>query len=285
MSTPGGARPSPMSMPPRRTVPVIPPAPTVAPAAARPRTVYKVATDMPRRGWPVARVWADSGVLLFVGTHTELPGRFSDHYRGRVRVPRMVEREVRSHSKRTPAAGAPVRDHQRVSAASRSMRELLLGPAALPITEVAKEDLAEVAKVAAELERLGDPAAPKKHGGEAEVIVLAMRAARTSAHPQVLLTNDGGASVVASGRGLRSRHAGDVLAELACADDELDADTCWQRFSEGTPVSEIALHWRPRGRESFVCSSTDAECGRCDALPPPPPPAGPAGPGGAAVSR
>ncbi len=266
MSTHGGAPPSPMSMPPRRTLPVIPAAPS--PAAARPRTVYKVAADIPRRGWPTAKVWTDTGVLLFVGTQAELPGRFRAHFRNRVRVARTVDREVRSHSNRSPAASAPVKDHQRVAAAALSVRELLLGGTGLPVAQVAMEDLGEVAKVAAELERLGDPEAPKKHGGEAEVIVLAMREAEVSTRPQVLLTNDGGASVVASGRGLRSRHAGDVLAELACADPALDADTCWQQFSDGTPVSEIPLHWRPHSRSAFVCSKTGSGCGPCDALPP-----------------
>ena len=258
MTAPGG-RPSPSSMARRRT-PVIPAAPT-PPRRSR----YTIAADIPRRGWPTATVWADTGVLLFMGTHKDLPSRFRKHYSGRVRLTTSVDREVRGHSNASPDSSAPAADHQRVGAASRSVREFLLAGQLLPIEVLADEDLSAVAVVVEELKRLGDRG--KKHGGEAEIIVIAERLRATSNRPHILLTNDGGASTVAAQHGLPSRHAGDVLAELACANHDLDASTCWQRFQASEPISKIPEHCRPRGKDAFLCMGNKTSCTRCD--PPP----------------
>lgn len=252
-----GLGPSPAHMPKRRR-PAIP----VAPSKPTPSR-YKVTDDFPRRGLPRAVAWVDSGILLFVGTDEELPERFRAHYRGRVKVARGVEREVRGHSDARPDVDAPAADHQRVSAATRAVRELLLAGRSLPIETLQAADLDAVADVVEELKRLGDKG--KKHGGEAEVIVLAERLSKTSDRVHIVLTNDGGASIVADQHGLIARHTGDVLAEFACADHGLEPESCWQLFEQGAPVSQVPAHCRPRDREAFTCRRTGASCSACDA--------------------
>ncbi len=211
-------QPTPAMMPRRRTV--IPPAPRPSSRAA-----FQVATSAPRRGWPDAIVWPDTGVLLGLGTDQTLLDRFRAHYGGRVRVVRGVDREIRSHSLDNLAPNAADEDRARVAAATRVVQAFLIGPGVWPVVELSMADLTDVDTVREQLRALSDDPG-RKHGGEAEIIVLASRAAASDGNRHVLLANDGPASVVAHRRGIPTRHIGDVLAEFACADPELSADQC-----------------------------------------------------------
>jgi len=252
----GGWRPTPAVMPKRR--PVIPP-------AQRPpaRSKFQVASGVPRRGLRDAIVWPDTGLLLALGTDESLLERFRRHYRGRIRLAKRVAREVRLLSEDSPLPDARDQDHDRVAAATRVARAILLGTRALPLVELCAEDLADVEKVTEQLKALSDIGG-KSHGGEAEIIVLAARAANRDKTTQVLLANDGGASVIAHRYGVPTRHIGDLLAEFACSDPDLTPESCLAAFNAAIRVSAPPVHSRPAGIEGFTCSGTATGCVPCE---------------------
>jgi hypothetical protein len=195
-----------------------------------------------------------------LGTADDLPGRFLHRYRGLAQIPRTIENEVRGHSygdDTEPGSAA------RAVAATAIVGALFLGQRTIPAPELRDDDLMIVDNVVAEL-RAFPGGKDKKHGGEAVLIVLATRAARESGRRQVLLSNDGGASVVADHNGVPTRHAADVLAEFACADPELPAQRCLKLFRESCAVSAPPKSCRPRTADFFECKRSGGGCEECD---------------------
>ena len=252
-----GPRPTPAMMPRRR--PAIPPAQR-PPARAR----FLVAVEIPRRGTQGAIVWPDTGVLLGLGTDQGLLDRFRRHYRGRIRLTKLVCRELRAFSEQ-PTGGAPDEDYDRITAATRAVRTLLIGESALPVTELGDEDLAAAASVTEQLKALSEVPG-KRHGGEAELIVLAEKLAVLGRGKHVLLSNDGGASIVAGQHGISTRHIGDVLAEFACADPDLAAEACMRAFDVAIRISAPPVRSQPTSVQAFTCTRTATGCDQCDKI-------------------
>ena len=252
-----GRQPTPAMMPRRR--PVIPP---VQRPPARSRFV--VAADIPRRGPRGAIVWPDTGVLLALGTDQALLDRFRRHYRGRIRLTRLVGRELRAHSEKCPDDGASDDDYNRVAAATRAVQALLIGDKSLPLSELGIEDLVDVANVTQQLKALADSAS-KGHGGEAAIIVLAAKQAALDRQQHILLSNDGGASVIADRHGIATRHIGDVLAEFACADPGLAPEVCLRAFNVAIRISAPPVHTRPTSMRAFTCAKGATGCVQCEA--------------------
>jgi hypothetical protein len=250
-------RPTPAMMPRRR--PAIPP-------AQRPpaRAGFLVAVDIPQRGAQRAIIWPDTGVLLGLGTDQGLLDRFRRHYRGRIRLTKLVCRELRAFSEQ-PTGGAPDEDYDRITAATRAVRTLLIGESALPVTELGDEDLAGAASVTEQLKALSEVSG-KRHSGEAELIILAEKQAALSRDKHVLLSNDGGASIVAGQHGISTRHIGDVLAEFACADPALAAEACMRAFDVAIRISAPPACSRPTGVQAFSCTRTATGCDQCDRI-------------------
>ncbi|MEU7863836.1 hypothetical protein [Nonomuraea sp. NPDC049141] len=254
----GALQPTPSMMPKRRAA---------IPAASMPpaRSSFQVASQIPQRGWQDAYVWPDTGVLLGLGTQEELPTRFRERYGNRVRVAEGVVREVRSHSDMRSGTDASPDDHTRVMAARLVYRKLLLDDASLPVVSLKHDDLLMLDQVAERLRALSaDPL--KKHGGEAQIIVLAVRQMARDGRPHILLTNDGGASVVASNYGLPSRHLGDILAELSCSDRTVKSTDWFAQFQISLNVSAPPFHSRQRNSDAFECQQSGDGCGACDGL-------------------
>ncbi len=247
--------PSPANMPQRRR-PVI---------AARPpvpaRNEFRRATGIPQRGWADATVWPDTGILLLLGTADDLPGRFVRHYRGRARIPRKIENEVRGHSS---SRGATEGEQRKARAATAIVRALFLGDGTFPRPELTAADLPLVDKIILSLKNFPGGRG-KAHGGEAELIALAVQQQATGRR-QVLLANDGGASIVAALHNIPTRHGADLLAELACADPELPAARCLDLFKESCLVSAPPASCRPADDSVFRCSRSGSRCAPCDAL-------------------
>ncbi|MFF9600942.1 hypothetical protein ACF1GY_01520 [Streptomyces sp. NPDC014684] len=113
---------------------------------------------------------------------------------------------------------------------------------------------------------LSDEDYAHKHAGEADSIVAAVRTIALG-KSTVLLTNDGGASLVAQQHGVASRHVGHLLAELGCADPSLTAEGLYEQFMQVTgnfaTVPETA---RPTGSGFFACLRAEDKCSACDAL-------------------
>lgn len=249
---------SPTSMPMRR-IPSIPPRYTRPP----PRAHFVVAKDIPRRGLTDSHVWPDTGVLLALGVSPDLPKRFRSLYSGRARVPRQVENELRGHSR--PSAGAG--QASKVAAATSVVNALFIGHSAFPKPELKDEDMPLVERIRVALKGLPG-AIGKSHGGEAVMIALAVRSGRESHARQVLLANDGGASVVAAAHGIATRHAADVFAEMACADPTLDADLCFENFKSACAISSPPASCTPNDRSYFACRKEGDSCRPCDSVRP-----------------
>ncbi|MDM8085131.1 hypothetical protein QUV83_10175 [Cellulomonas cellasea] len=209
-------------------------------------------------------MWIDTGVFLFAGTYGDTLDRLRTHYANRAYLGPKVDREVRGFARDAPAVDAPEDEHARYQAATAAINALLLGPTALQVQRLTDHELPLIEPIKQQLAAMSNTNAKKSHGGEAELIVLASRAANDRPDRRnVLLTNDAAASVVAGRRHLPSRHGGDMLAELACSDASLDCDSCWARFQAGHAISGIPTNARQRGRDDFTCRRTEGECQDC----------------------
>lgn len=267
---PDPARPTPGLMP-KRTA-LVPPS-ARPPGPPQPPAQYAVDPTIPRRGDPQAVVWPDTSVLLSIhaspnppdshDSHDEcdMPARFRAHYRKRTRLAPRIAGEIRGLA---AGSGTSSAHAFRVSrAASTAYDRLLLGSSPLSPVALTLDDAKRVEKVKAQLRALpGADQSPGKHGGEAEIIVLAEKAAAGGGR-HVVLANDVGASVVAKAHGLSSRHAADVIAELSCSDPALDADTCLRRFRLGNDVSGVPRHCAPADATAFTCASNGSTCSLC----------------------
>jgi hypothetical protein len=242
---------------PQRRRPVIPPNP---PGPSRNK--FHKATGIPQRGWEDATVWPDTGVLLLLGIAEDLPGRFVRHYRGRAQVPRVIQNEVRGHSNGDSTIN---REQLKARVADAVVNALFLGSGVFPQPELVHEDLSLVDEVRTALKNFPG-GKDKAHGGEAELIALAVRLQRESGKRQVLLSNDGGASVVAARHHVPTRHAAEVLAELACTNVDLSAARCMKLFTESCEVSAPPASCRPLNDSAFKCSRSENVCPPCEGV-------------------
>lgn len=250
------SRPTPRMMPRRR--PEVP-----AAQRAPSRAVFQVAAGAPRRGWPGAIVWPDTGILLALGTRQILLDLFRAHYGGRVRITRRVTREIHGWASRPVDAATPAGERALVEAAIRA-RDFLGGSGIWPVVEPAMADLPEVNTVRDQLAALPGGAG-KRHGGEAEIIVLAAHAAAADGQKHVLLANDGGASVVAYRHAdLVSRHIGNILAEFACAGLGPTPDQWYDICETAMSVSAPPVRCRPQDAKAFTCQKGESGCTACD---------------------
>ncbi|MHB1800055.1 MAG: hypothetical protein ACYCU5_00070 [Actinomycetes bacterium] len=256
-----GSRPHPGLMPKKRAA--VPAAPVRLPAVG---TAYAVDPAIPRRGLADAAAWPDTSVLLSLhargpadgpGSDYDLPAMFREHYRRRLRLAERIDKELRWLTRNS--------DVDVATAATNAVHRLHFEDRPVDVQQLDLADATEVEKVHAQLKAVpGASRGPKDHLGEAEVIVLARKAALRD-QTQILLANDAGASVVAKAHGIASRHAADVIAELACADPALTSDGCLRRFRAGDEVSSVPHTCRPSGPEAFACARAgDGTCVTCD---------------------
>jgi hypothetical protein len=159
--------------------------------------------------------------------------------------------------------GAPEQEHAIRDSAAHVVQAFLLGDGVWPLVEPSMADLPEIATVTDQLKALSDDP-DKKHGGEAEIIVLAARAAAADGQKHMLLANDGGASIVAHRRGIATRHIGDVLAEFACADRGFKPDQCFAAYTAALILSAPPANSRPGGVEAFTCIRAEGACISCE---------------------
>ena len=215
---------------------------------------------LPRKGLDNAWFWPDTGLLLFVGTDPSIPPRLRARYGGRLRITPKVENEIRGHSL---ATGASDKELAIRDAATAAVRELLLGSHPLAKFSVEAEDLALIDKVLNQLKSLSSDAG-KRHSGEAEIIAIAVRVRDKSGKPQVILGNDGDASLVAKRHGVYARHAADVLAEFACRDKSLEPSQCYALFTNSCAVTSPPKACWPPNEDAFICEGDATKCDSCD---------------------
>ncbi|MYS12151.1 hypothetical protein GTW71_38315 [Streptomyces sp. SID6041] len=120
---------------------------------------------------------------------------------------------------------------------------------------------------AAAAERAGrslDPVASAlKHAGETHSIVCAARTVELGGKT-VLLTNDGGAITVAESHGVPCKDLGQLLAELGCEVDPVDAAELFNSFNEVTRTfATVPARRQPSGVSDFLCAKRDGACPLC----------------------
>ncbi|MFF2058969.1 hypothetical protein [Rhodococcus qingshengii] len=217
---------------------------------------------LPRKGLDSAGYWPDTGLLLFVGTDPSIPPLLRARYGGRLRITPKVENEIRGHSF---ANGTSDKELAIRDAATAAVREFLVGSDPLAKFTIKVEDLPLIDQVVNQLKALSsDP--DKRHSGEAEIIAVAARVRDKSGKPQIMLGNDGDASLVAKQHGVYARHAADVLAEFACRDKSLEPSRCYALFSTSCAVTSPPKACWPPDEDAFVCIGDDGECRSCDPL-------------------
>jgi hypothetical protein len=103
----------------------------------------------------------------------------------------------------------------------------------------------------------------KRHAGEAQSIVGAARVLQAN-QTTLLLTNDGGASLVAESHNVPARTLAHLLAELVCANPVLNpervhADLISMTQSFGTLPADV----RPINAQFYTCLAVAGSCERC----------------------
>jgi hypothetical protein len=240
----------------------------VAPTRPAARAPYAADASIPQRGLDAAVAWPDTGVLLSLhargpvdgpGSEYDLPGIFRDRFHRRLRLGERIDKELRGLAS-SDDRGADVRN-----AASAALQRLRFGDRPVTTQSLDMADVADVELVKSQLRAVpGASQDHRAHQGEAELIVLARKAAARGT-AQLLLANDAGASLVARAHGIPSRHAADVIAELACAEPSLTPQGCFRRFRAGDRVSAVPHGCAPSGPDSFTCSRpTGGACPACE---------------------
>ncbi|MFJ9490107.1 hypothetical protein [Streptomyces sp. NPDC101224] len=120
---------------------------------------------------------------------------------------------------------------------------------------------------AAAAERAGRTVDPvtsaHKHAGETHSIVCAARTVELGGKT-VLLTNDGGAITVAESHGVPCKDLGQLLAELGCEADPVDAAELFNSFNEVTRTfATVPARRQPSGVSDFLCAKRDDRCPIC----------------------
>lgn len=230
---------------------------------------------MPRRGWSGAQVWPDTSVLLSIARKDRMIARFAARFAGRTHVVAAVDVEVTRLADRPTALLRP----EQVAATGAAMKirprlrsgELPVVPAAPPAddAEIALADAALTALRAGPREN-ADQDHALKHAGEAAVIVACVRASAAGRDPQLMLANDGHASHVAARHNILTRHAADVIAEFACADQSLDPAELLDDFQFACGASKPPDDCCPADAEAFTCARGADGCPLCPGAPPTP---------------
>lgn len=259
-------RPSPKGMVPRP--------PSLHLRAQRSGARYAVAAHLPKRHVPVDRAWCDTGTLFSLAHRPALLAEVMSLYGPSLVVTEAVADEVRRIA-RIPNARRTAENRLRCLSAERvvralnggQIRELPLSPSEGTYDKIDRIlrqlDELEARQAKREVTPLDQIRSTRKHAGEAHSIVSAVRTVELGG-TTVLLTNDGGASRVARQNGIDSKHVGHLLAELACADQELQADELLAQFEQVTAnFATVPADARPKNSLFFVCHMTDGTCAEC----------------------
>lgn len=245
---------------PRRR-PVPPARPRVTPARR-----YAIDSSLPQRGSTEAQVWVDTGILYALASVRGFLELFLAHVDGRLYLTVAVVHEIRRLAGIPTARRRP--DQVRTGQAADLIERLVLAPQRATIVALSPADEDLLDRVTAQLRSLpkyGDEPAddhPLRHAGEAATIVSCVREARENT-ALVMLTNDGGASLIAATHGVRCRHLCDVLKELVCVGSGLTSIAAANAFARMATVSAPPKDCLPKNDEDFTCHRIGDICERC----------------------
>lgn len=237
---------------------------------------YADTSQLPRRGLPHELGVVDTGTLYALTSDAALRQRFLLHYSGRLIVASAVRAEVLTQAG-VPAARRTPENMPRCLRADDAKR-LLAGPgfevlARAADTQERFDDVLQRLRLIedARAGHIGAAGSEReeraiRHAGETESIIIA-KALLEAGTPAVLLTSDGGASLVAEAMEIPSKHIGHVIRELVCADPAhlttgLQASFDLITRTVGTPPAASF----PDGEAWFECWAVDGVCPVCDTL-------------------
>jgi len=219
--------------------------------------------------------WGDTGTLCSLGQRPHLLERVLRLYGGSLVVTEAVSLEIRIKAnkperERTPENRVMCLSAKRV-ADKLDSGEIRVLPLVQSQTVTNKQGIIQQQLRDLEANRraslgLSDEDYAHKHSGETDSIIAALRTIELG-KKTVFLTNDGGASLVAQRHGVASRHVGDLLAELGCADSSLTADELYAQFNQvTTSFATVPQTARPADSSFFTCLRSDGVCNVCDSM-------------------
>ncbi|MFG2825640.1 hypothetical protein ACGFX4_40200 [Kitasatospora sp. NPDC048365] len=239
---------------------------------------YAVDPSLPQRYRPVGFALADTGLLYSLAHRPRYLELFLELYGETVTVAEAVADEIRAVA-RVPQLDRPHRNLVLMgSCADRLVVKLNSGAITVAGPPEDSDDLrATVMRQLREHDRaaaewrgeawnLIDASRAKRHNGEIESILVAVGVIK-SGGTALLLTNDGGASRVAWQHEVSAQNLRHVLAELACADPELDEGDLLVAFEEMTAhFGTLPEGAGPADSSAFRCRARADKCHTCDPL-------------------
>lgn len=259
-------RPSPKGMALRR--------PSLQPrthAHLRPSTV----PALPRRHMHVARAWGDTGLLCALARRPVLLDKILDLYGSSLVVTEAVAAEIRRLSG-TPEAARTPNTRLLCSGADRIAQYLdtkRIEECPLPTVPGTSDKLDQVLRQlrgidAAAAERAGRTmdavSSALKHAGETHSIVCALRTVELG-RETLLLTNDGGAITVAESHGVPCKDLSQLLAELGCEAEPVNAAELFDTFNQVTRnFASVPARRQPSDEGAFRCLKQGDACRICD---------------------
>ncbi|MFF9312356.1 hypothetical protein ACF1BS_15745 [Streptomyces sp. NPDC014748] len=223
------------------------------------------------------RAWADTGLLCALARRPVLLKKILDLYGASLVVTQAVASEIRRLSGMSEAQRTP-QTRLLCSGADAVVRYLNDGQIAecpLPTGSDTFDTFDKLDQVLRQLREIDAAAAERagktmdavasahKHAGETHSIVCAARIVELGGKT-VLLTNDGGAIRVAESHGVPCKDLGQLLAELGCEVDPVDAAVLFNSFNEVTRTfATVPAHRRPTDASAFRCLKHGDTCRLC----------------------
>lgn len=200
-----------------------------------------------------------------MGAALELAPVFRRRYGGWLRVPTMVERELRGISEidldRQPPPEDLDRERRLRDNAKAAVQTFFLGGSALKAIPVPKALLTKYDEIRRLLE---DRSGKGGNEGEAAAITLAVyEGGRTESQSSAFLTNDGPASRLAYEKGIVAWTFPETIADLHRFDSSVTASMCWEHYGASSTISKPPTNAIPPEEAWFRCREDEPECKPC----------------------
>ncbi|WP_203924315.1 hypothetical protein [Rugosimonospora africana] len=221
-------------------------------------------TSIPPCGMSGAWAYLDTGVMYSASSRVACLNAFLVHYDGRLFVVSTVEGEVRRAA--DPANSAWI--DGAVQNAARTARGRFLDSGAVVVDDDEPESKI-FDEVYGQLSRLPHASGKglrheRANVGEAFTIAICIKRRRQSRRVS-FLSNDGGASVVATFHHVPTRNFGHVLRELVCA-GHFGPDEAFEVLVAAQRISGIPLDDLPVAATTLVCDAAEQACATCDLI-------------------